>query len=195
MAADRLVLRHILVGDRGSFRISDALAFGGRRVAQPGQHPLDRPAQIDRGRPRLRQHRRVALQRHRRRILPQAETQPVRRRGPDQRRAAHLHGTDGMRRLRHVGQPHDLQRPRQLGLVDDADRPAVVRIDPDGSVWHSVDTHEPQTLWYSTQTSVNNRRAVAKSMAILPSSRARISVAPSSCSPRRPMSIAWMRSA
>ena len=54
--------------------------------------------------------------------------------GADQRRAAHLHGADGVRRLRHVGQAKDFQRPGQLGLVDDAHRPAIVRIDPDGSV-------------------------------------------------------------
>src|SRR5277367_5246194 len=99
-----------------------------------------------------------------------------------------------MRRLRDIGQPHDLQRPRQLGLVDDAHGPAILGIHPDGAIVDAVDPHDVQALWCSTQTSVNSRRAVAKSIAILPSSRSRTKAAPSSCRPRRPMSIAWMRS-
>ena len=51
----------------------------------------------------------------------------------------------------------------------------------------------PYPFQCSAQMSVNSRREVSRSSAILPLSRSLSARLPSSCSARRPMSIDWMR--
>ncbi len=68
------------------------------------------------------------------------EGDAIRRRRADQRRAAHLHDADRMRRLLDGGQPDDGELVGQPGLIDDLHRPAVV-VPPDAAVGDAVDFH------------------------------------------------------
>ena len=95
-------------------------------------HLVERPAQIDRGRPRRGEHGAGALEIFVGGVGAQREAQAVGRRRPDQRRAAHLHATDRVRGLVKRREPQGREAVRQHGLIDDADRPAV-RLEPDAA--------------------------------------------------------------
>src|SRR6185312_8336068 len=58
----------------------------------------------------------------------------------DERRAPHLHGLDGARRVLERLQSYDPEIVRQQRLVDDVDRPPVAG-QPDGTVGNAVDLH------------------------------------------------------
>ena len=73
-------------------------------------------------------------------IVAQRQRQPIGRGRPDQGRAAHDHGADGVGRVRHGGKPPRFEAVRQLGLVDDLDSLAVGRR-PDGAVRLAVYLH------------------------------------------------------
>jgi len=93
--------------------------------------------------------------------------------GADQRGATHLHRSNRVRNLCEIGQPQDIDRPGQLRLVEDVHRPLIRGINPDAAIPDPFNPHSswsPQELQArvcSTQTSVNSRRAVGRSMSIL----------------------------
>ena len=121
VAADRAVDLDILVGD------SRRLGVGGGGARLRSERPetrarrVQRPAQVDRGRPGRRKlvprggERRVA------RILAHGEREPVSRRRPDQRRAANPHVADRRRSVGDAAQGRDAKLMRQPALVDDID--------------------------------------------------------------------------
>ncbi len=112
-----------------------ALAHG--QVAQPRQLAVERPAQIDGGRPGFAH--RLAHRLQPARILAHGESHAVRRDGADQRRAAHAHGANRLRRLLPCGEPQLHHLPGQAGLVEDAD--GAVRVAPDAAPQLAVDAH------------------------------------------------------
>ena len=142
MRADRRTQRDVLIGDRRGFGVGARNPRRLGRGTQHRQHPVERPTQVHRRRPRRPEQRRVALQRRRRGILAQRQAQSVGRHRPDQRRATHLHRPDCVRRRRHIGEAQQLDLPRQPGLVEDAHRPAILLIHPDAAIGRAVDLHE-----------------------------------------------------
>ena len=94
-------------------------------------HSIERPLQVDRSGPRRAQYVVRRPQRVGRSIGGERHRQAIRRGSPDERRAAHLHGPDGMRRFPNIGQAQRYALVRQLRLIDDFDC-ASVRIRPQG---------------------------------------------------------------
>ena len=89
------------------------------RGERRGRHPLDRPAEVARGRPRARHQRGGALQRLRRLVARELHRQPVGGGDADQRRAAHREPLDRLDRVRRPVQlEHDLLG-REPRLVED----------------------------------------------------------------------------
>ena len=76
------------------------------------------------------------------RILGQREGHAVGRCRADQRRAAHHHRADGVRRFLDRAQLASAEAVWKARLIDDDDRVAVV-VHPDASVRFSVDLHAP----------------------------------------------------
>ena len=108
--ADGAAHLDILVRDLRGLRPGDRGALLARMVAQHVAHALQRPAQIDRGRPRLGEHVVRAVERLVRRILAHRERDAVSRRRADQRRAAHDHRLDRVRRIFHRREFERLER-------------------------------------------------------------------------------------
>ena len=75
--------------------------------------------QIDRRRPRRAQRFDHVLQACIAGIIGQPERHAIGCRGPDQRRAAHLHDTNGMRGVLQRSQPQHHRFARQARLVED----------------------------------------------------------------------------
>ena len=140
MLADGAVLRHILIGDGGGFDIGCGCAVRRARVAQPGQHAVQRPAQVDGGGPGGGEGECGLLHRVRARVGAERQRQAMRGGGTDQRRAADLHGADGLSDLIQGGEVQDVEGPGQAGLIDDVHGPAI-RIEPDGPERRAVDVH------------------------------------------------------
>jgi hypothetical protein len=115
-----------------SSAISRAQRAGGRRARRLGQrgqrgaHAVERPAQIDRGRPRAREPPDRMIERRVVGACVHRNGEAPGRRRADQRRAAHLHVGDGARGLLEIRQAGDDEFMRQARLVDDLDRRAVV---------------------------------------------------------------------
>jgi hypothetical protein len=138
--ADRGVDLDILVGDLLRALVGGGDTFGAGAIAHRRHHLVERPFQVDRGRPRREQQRVGALQRGVGGILAQRQRHAIGRRGADQRRAAHLHGLDRARRILAGRKPDRVVAMRQQRLVDRADRDAV-GLDPDGARVLAVDFH------------------------------------------------------
>ena len=121
MFADRAVDGDVLLGDGIGFGPGRIAARERRQRAQHAQHTLDRPRQVDRGRPRLAQQVGTVLERAVARVVVHLQGDPVGRAGADQRRAAHPHLADrGEHRLRRI-EARAQQPVRQRALVDDFD--------------------------------------------------------------------------
>ena len=87
-------------------------------------HLLQRPAQVDGRRALLRRDGDGAVERLVGGILAQRQGDAIGGRGADQRRAAHLHGQDGARRVLQPSSATTVTKlVRQPRLVDDLDRP------------------------------------------------------------------------
>jgi hypothetical protein len=139
VAPDRGVDLHVLIGDliRPPVRGGDAILA--RAVAHRRQHLVQRPLQVDRGRPRGEQERTGAFQRRVGRILAQRQRDAVGRDRADQRCTAHLHRPDRMRGILDGRKPDRDIAMRQPGLIDGADGP--IGLDPDRARVLSVDLH------------------------------------------------------
>ncbi len=140
MPADGLVDGHVLIGN---LVCAAQCRFGPLRtrpVAHGSQHLVERPFQIDRGRPRPDEHGTGAFQRFVGCIGAQSQPDAIGRSGPDQRRTAHLHGFDRTGRIFERGKPHSGKAMRQLRLVDNADACAVA-FDPNAAHLLAVDFH------------------------------------------------------
>ena len=94
MAADTQVDGDILIGDFAGAAQRRRDALGARPVAHRRRHLIERPFEIDRGRPRRQQLGIGALEIVVGGIRPQRQPHAVGRGRPDQRRAAHLHRFD-----------------------------------------------------------------------------------------------------
>ena len=141
MPPDGGVPLDIFLGNGGGLGIGGGGALPGNRVAQPGQHAVERPVQVDRRGPRGSKLRRRPLHGVRAGVIAHSQRQAVSRDHPDQRRSADLHAGDGMGGLPQRGQAQEVQRPWELRLVDDADGPAVALVHPNGAVRSAVDLH------------------------------------------------------
>jgi hypothetical protein len=140
MAADRLVDGDVFVANLGRAAIGGGHAFLPRTVAHGGHHLVERPFEVDGGGSRGEKRGAGALERLIGGILAQRQRDPIGRRRPDQRRAAHLHGRDRARHVRKRGQAKGREPMRKRRLVDDADRSAV-GLDPDGARMFAIDLH------------------------------------------------------
>ena len=119
--ADRAVDLDVLVGDLLGLRISGG---GARLRGEWGEKLADRiqrPAQVDRGRPSRGKFLMRGVERRVAWILVHREREPVGRRRADQRRSAHPHVADRGRRLGDAAQRRDLELMRKPALVDDID--------------------------------------------------------------------------
>ncbi len=134
MLADGGVLRDVLVGDGGGLGPGGGAARIGRQRRQRAFHARQRPVQIDRRRARRPQQRRGLGEAPVGGLEVERKGQPVGGGGADQRRAAHLHGADGVRRLFQRGDAQPVQRMRQAGLVDDGDG-ALLRVGAQACGW------------------------------------------------------------
>jgi hypothetical protein len=96
-------------------------------LGQPGQHTLDRPAQVHRGRPGVRDPPRVASHRGLvqstvgRAVTAGGERHAEGTGQPDHRRSADHEPADGVDDLVHRRELHDAEARRQRGLVDRED--------------------------------------------------------------------------
>ena len=139
--ADRGAHRDVLVGDRARPRDrrprSRSVTGSG---SEPRPHALERPAQVDRGRPALDQEIEGAGEPGVARVLGRGERHAIGGGRADQRRAAHNHAPDRVGRLRRGTQRQHLETVRQLGLVDHVDA-ASVGVQPDGAKILAVDAH------------------------------------------------------
>src|SRR5262249_20026619 len=140
MAADRLVDGDVFVANLGRAAIGGGHAFLPRTVAYRGHHLVQRPFEVDGGGTRGDQRRAGALERLVGGIRAQRQRDPIGRRRPDERRAAHLHGRDRARDFRERRQADGREPMRKHRLVDDADRPAV-GLDPDGAGLLALNLH------------------------------------------------------
>src|SRR5262249_18463667 len=131
--------------DRGSTRIGGGDPLVARPVAHRRDDLVERPAQIDRGRPGREQCRMGALDAIVRGVLAQREAHAVGGGRADQRPAADHHGGDRSRPARGRPEAPGLEAMRQPGLVDHADRPSV-RLEPDRAPGFAVDLHESLML-------------------------------------------------
>ena len=143
MLADQPAGLGIIIGNRCRLGIGQRRALALRHRRQHRHHPLQRPAQIDRRRPGLAQHRRYGMQLPRCRA--HGQRQAIGRHRADQRRAAHLHGANGMRRLLGRLQTKLLDPPGQHGLVENPHAPAI-GIEPDAAIGLTVDLHADALL-------------------------------------------------
>ena len=141
----------IIITNRGGFGIGCRFARGGRQWAQHGKHFLKRPAQIDRGGAGFAKHRGHGFERFG--MAPHRQRQAIGRNGTNQRRATHLHGTDGMRDLVFINQPQPFHLPGQLGLIEDTDGPAISLIKADAAIGDAVDLHERPLARFKIQRS------------------------------------------
>ena len=119
--ADRAVDLDVLVGDSLGLRIGGG---GARLRGERGEKLADRvqrPAQVDRGRPSRGKLLVRGVERRVARILAHGEREPIGRRRADQRRPAHPHVADRDRRFVDAAQRRDLELMRQPALVDDVD--------------------------------------------------------------------------
>ena len=98
-----------------------ASALGARPVAHRGHHLVERPFEIDRGRPRGGERGAGALEIFVGGIRAQRQPHAIGRGGTNQRRAAHLHRFDGVHGVGQRLEPHGGEAVRQQRLVDDAD--------------------------------------------------------------------------
>ena len=140
VAADRLVDGDVLVGDFVGAGKRGGGALAARAVAHRGSIFVERPFQIDGGRPRRRKRRTGALQVFVGGVLAQRQPHAVGRGRPDQRRAAHLHRFDGVRGIGERLEPRGGEAMRQQRLVDDADA-FPVALQPDRAHVFAVDFH------------------------------------------------------
>ena len=136
---DLAVDLHILVANLGGAAIGGLGAGLGRKRLQDARHLIQRPFQVDRGRPGFVQHLPCFLQRDVRGIGGHLHRDAIGRRRPDQRRAAHPHVADRVGKILTVDQGNDAKLMRQPALVDDAHLSR--RFAPDGAVGLAVDLH------------------------------------------------------
>ena len=144
--ADAAIDRDILIGKLGGAALGGRRALGRRQRQQRAQHVVQRPAQVDRGRPGREQR---SLRRAQRRVgrIGSASAAPCRRRRR-RRSAAHRAPTCRGSRSpcrRRVSIVIDPEFVRQPALVDDVDG-AAVGIGPDRAVVAIADFHCSDSL-------------------------------------------------
>ena len=142
VSAHGAVDRDILIGDLRGLGVSRRGALGGIERPETVARGVERPAQVDRGRPRRVEPLPGRIERCVARVLVHGERYSVGRRGADQRRAAHPHVADRVRRVADVAERFDAKLVRQPSLVDDVDAPSV-RVQPNGAVRAPADLHAP----------------------------------------------------
>ena len=125
VAPDRAVDRDILVGDLRGLGVGCGGALRRIERTQADAHGVERPAQVDGGRPRRVKRLPGLVQCGVAGILAHREREAVGRRHADQRRAAHPHVADRRRRLGDAAQGRDAKFVRQPALIDHVDAPAV----------------------------------------------------------------------
>ena len=154
---DRPADRHIFLADRGRLGIGARDPFAAWPIAHRRLHPVERPAQIDRGRPGAAQPCTRLVQRLIRGIGEQGEADAIGGGRADKRCPAHLHGLNRDRRRLEIAQSDDAELVRQQRLVDDRDR-AAIGLDPDGAPVCAVYPHAP-LLTVGSGLCVSRRRA------------------------------------
>ena len=144
VATDGPVGLHILIANCPSQPISarPALAFGKR--FQHRQDAVERPAKIDRGRPRAVQGLDRLGQHGVGSIAPQRQTNAIGGGRADERGAPDLHVPDGADGIAQGLEHHGFEDVRELRLVDDLDRAVIPG--PDGAIGPAVDLH---ARWFS----------------------------------------------
>ena len=136
---DPAVDLHILVANLGGAAIGGLGAGLGRKRLQDARHLVQRPFQVDRGRPGFVQHLPCLAKRGVGRIGGHLHRDAIGRRRPDQRCATHPHVADRVGEILTGGQGDDPKLVRQPALVDDAHLSR--RFAPDGAVGLAVDLH------------------------------------------------------
>ena len=147
VGADGGVLGDVFVGDGGGLGPSGGGAGFRRQRGERRLHARQRPVQIDRRRTRRPQQRGRFGEAPVGRLEGECDGHPVGGRGADQRRAADLHGADGVRGLFERRDPDPVQRVRQAGLVDDVDG-ALLGAGAQRAGGDAVDVHGC-ALWHS----------------------------------------------
>ena len=138
--ADAAVDRDILIA-KGGGEVARPRSAGSRRQRlQVRAGAVERPAEVDGGRPGREQRGVRPVQSRVGRIGAQSEPETVGGRRADERSAAHEHGPDGVGGLVERGQAYVLELVRQPRLVNDADG-LPVRVEPDRPLRFAVNIH------------------------------------------------------
>ena len=138
--ADAAVDRHVLVDDLGRAAIGGRSAPALRQQAQGAAHLVERPSQVDGGRPRRLEPGIGRLQARIRGVGAHRQRNAIGGGRADQRRAAHQHVADRPRGVLRRLQRHGDELEWQPRLVDDADPPSI-RFQPDRAPCLAVNTH------------------------------------------------------
>ena len=157
VAANGAVELDVVVGHLGRAGISGLGATSGRKRLERLAHLVQRPAQVDRGRPRRVQRLPGRVEGCIGRVVAHLQRDPVGRRHADQGCAAHPHVADRGRHLGHRVQRHDTELVRQPALVDDVDRASVL-VQPDGSEMAFADLHVSVSLLAAFRAAVRPRQ-------------------------------------
>jgi hypothetical protein len=145
MVADGAAQGDIFVTNHRRFGISRRRPVSRRqRSDQPG-HPVNRPAQVNRCRSGRRQRDGRPVQPGIGRIVQQRQSHTISGGGPDQRRAPHQHGANGVRRVGQRRQPGGGENMGQSGLINNFHRPTVGG-QPDGAAGDAIDVHDRTSL-------------------------------------------------
>ena len=129
---------HVIVGNDAGFGERGLGAVFRRERLYARAHAIERPAQVDRRGARGVQQSVGAREVGVRRIGAQGEPQAIGRDGADERRAAHLHGGDGVCGVVLGTHGEGDEVVRELRLVEDMERGAVVGR-PHGAIRLTVD--------------------------------------------------------
>ena len=138
--ADRRTERDILVGDASGAGQGCRRAFAGRQRHDEPAHPLERPGEIDGGRPGRGETFAGAGETRVGCVFAQSKGDAIGGGHADERRAAHPHVGDRGRRFGQRGEAAHFETVRQLGLIDDLDF-AVAGIPRDRAEMSSTDAH------------------------------------------------------
>jgi hypothetical protein len=116
------------------------LPFRRRQGEKMAAHGIDRPLQIDGGRPGSRENGARRIEVRIRSVGAHGERQSIGRRHADERRATHLHRFDGVRRLKNSIDGENYEFVRQPRLIDHFDGLGAA-VQPNGSKRLAFDPH------------------------------------------------------
>ncbi len=140
--ADSAVDRDVLIADLRRLLIGRRYTLALRQRQEQLLHRADGPSEVDRRRSRRNQCLAHFPQGAVAGVRPEADTDAIGRRRPDQRRAAHQHRANRMGRLIQRFQFYHAEFMGQPRLVDNIDRPSIRR-QPDAAIGLSIHFHVP----------------------------------------------------